>query len=253
MITFSLQSGSSGNAIYVEAGEARLLFDAGISGRQAAGRLSVHRREIRDVDAVLISHDHNDHVRCAGVYHRRFKLPLHMTRRTHHAVRRHLGKVREVNYFQAGVPWVYRDVIVHSIRTPHDAVEGVAFVVEHGGKRLGILTDLGHVFPALRELMPTLDALYIESNYDPRMLASGPYPVRLQERIRGLGGHLSNDDAAVLLRESVGPRLQWVALAHLSEENNEPELARSTHRRIVGKSLPLAIAPRTGMSEIWEI
>jgi phosphoribosyl 1,2-cyclic phosphodiesterase len=253
MRTFSLQSGSNGNAIYVEAGEARLLFDAGISGRCASGRMHVHGRDIRSVDAVIISHDHNDHVRSAGVYHRMYKLPLHMTRLTHHAIRCELGLLREVSYFQSGTSLRFRDVVVHTITTPHDAADGVAFVVEHAGKRLGILTDLGHVFPALGDILPTLDALYLESNYDPEMLANGPYPPILQERIRGAGGHLSNAEAAELVRRSAGPRVQWVALAHLSEENNHPDLAIETHIRTVGRHLPLTVASRYDVSPVWEV
>jgi len=144
-------------------------------------------------------------------------------------------------------------VTIRTLTTPHDAAEGVAFVVEHAGKRLGILTDLGHVFSDLWDILPTLDALYLESNYDPEMLARGPYPPVLQQRIRGAGGHLSNDEAAQLLSRAAGRRLQWVALAHLSGENNHPDLAADTHRRIVGSALPIAVTSRDDVSPLWQI
>ena len=196
MITFSLQSGSNGNSIYVEADGVRLLFDAGISGKQARGRMAVHGRDIRAVDALLISHDHNDHTRCAGVYQRLFGLPIYATEPTFHAVNGQFGQVRDVRHFVAGQRLRFGDVTVHTFPTPHDATDGVAFVVEHAGKRLGIMTDLGHPFEALRDMLADVDAAYLESNFDPVMLEEGPYPPHLKQRIRGAGGHLSNEEAA---------------------------------------------------------
>ncbi len=249
MLTFSVQSGSNGNCIYVEAGDTRLLFDAGVAGRHAEGRMRVHDRDIRQVDALIISHDHNDHVRCCGVLHRKFKLPVWMTSPTHAAVRCDLGPMQPVNYFASGETLRFKDVLVHTLPTPHDAADGVAFVVEHAGKRLGILTDLGHPFDALCALMPTLDAMYLESNYDPHMLENGPYPYYLKNRIAGRQGHLSNQESAEVLRRANG-RLQWAVLSHLSAENNTPQLAMETHRRTVGATLPLQVASREFCSDL---
>ncbi len=252
MICISLQSGSNGNAIYVEADGVRLLFDAGISGAQAEGRLRVHQRDIRQVDALLISHDHSDHIRCAGIYQRKYHLPIHLTRRTQEATYCALGPIRDVRYFHSGGVLRFGDVAVHTIPTAHDAADGVAFIVEHGGKRLGIFTDLGHPFRGLRDLLGTLDAVFLESNYDPEMLETGSYPWPLKQRIRGPHGHLSNLEAADLLR-GCGRRLQWAALAHLSEENNDPRLALETHRQRVGRELPLLVASRYEVGEILTV
>ncbi len=252
MICISLQSGSNGNAIYVEADGVRLLFDAGISGTQAEGRLRVHQREIRQVDALIISHDHSDHIRCAGIYQRKYHLPIHLTRRTQEATYCSLGPIRDVRYFHSGGVLRFNDVAVHTIPTAHDAADGVAFVVEHGGKRLGIFTDLGHPFRGLGDLLATLDAVFLESNYDPEMLETGSYPWPLKQRIRGPHGHLSNLEAADLLR-GCGRRLQWAALAHLSEENNDPRLALETHRQRVGRELPLLVASRYEVGEMLTV
>ncbi len=252
MRTFSLQSGSNGNAIYVEAGDVRLLFDAGISGKLAEGRMRVHGRDIRDVTAVIISHDHVDHIRCAGVFHRRFKLPVYMTGRTHAAIRCNLGTFSDLRHFQAGDRLEFGSVTVHTIPTPHDAADGVAFVVEHERRRLGVMTDLGHPFDALCRALPELDAVYLESNYDAEMLASGPYPAYLQARIRGNGGHLSNDECAALVRRCC-QRWKWAALAHLSHDNNRPDLALDTHRRQVGATLPLHVASRYDVGDMLEV
>ncbi len=252
MITFSLQSGSNGNSIYVEAGDTRLLFDAGISGKQAEGCMRRHGRAIRDVQALIISHDHSDHIHCAGVFHRKFGLPIHMTRTTHQATYCNLGPLSDVRYFQAGEPLRFNRVTVHTLPTPHDAADGVAFIVEHEGKRLGVFTDLGHPFPELARWLGDLDACYLESNYDPDMLAKGPYPYALQQRIRGDGGHLSNQESADLIR-TAGPRLRWAVLAHLSEHNNHPQLALDTHHQCLGRDYPLHVASRYEVSDLFTV
>lgn len=254
MKIISLQSGSNGNCIYVETGGMRLLFDAGISGLQAHRRLEAHGVDIRRIDGVFISHDHSDHTRCAGVYHRKFGLPIYATQLTFQAASRYqnLGKFREVNYFQAGMPLDMGKLVIETIPTPHDAADGVGFVINSGGKRLGILTDLGHVFEGLADLIATLDAVLIESNYDPHMLATGPYPQQLKKRISGPGGHLSNAQAADLLA-GCGGHLQWACLGHLSEENNTPDLAIATHRQIVPPELQLHVASRYGASDMMRL
>jgi len=243
LITFSLQSGSNGNCIYVEAGPVRLLFDAGISGKHAERRLEETGRDIRDCQGLFISHEHSDHIRCAGIYQRKFGIPLYVTRQTLGAARG-LGKLRDVRHFQSGGSVEIGPVRVHSLRTPHDAADGVAFVVEHEGRRLGILTDLGHPFPRLSSILPELNGAYLESNYDPHMLETGRYPRALKARIRGGRGHLSNIQSALLGKNSMRSKLGWIAISHLSEENNHPELALATHREHVGRHFPIYLASR---------
>lgn len=250
MIAISLQSGSNGNCIYVEAGSLRLLFDAGICGVDAERRLACHGRDIRDVDAVVISHDHADHVRYAGVYQRKYKLPLYMTPRTLDiSEQRHkLGRLDNVHFFLSGGTLAFGEVSVRTIPTPHDSVDGSAFVIECGPKRLGILTDLGHSFEGLSSVISSLDAVFIESNYDQAMLARGPYPEFLKRRIQGPGGHISNNEAARLLTS--GKRLKWACLAHLSEHNNHPQVALQTHRNLLNNSLVLHVAGRHKATDI---
>ncbi len=253
MLTFSLQSGSNGNAIYVEAGDVRLLFDAGISGKQADMRMAARGRDIRDCNAVIISHNHSDHVRCAGIYQRKFGLPVYLTRQTYSASQSYLGKMMDVRHFAPGDQLTFGDTVVHTLPTPHDGLDPVCFVVEHDSRKLGIFTDLGHPFPALISAIAEIDAVYLESNYDHDMLRTGPYPEHLKRRISGKGGHISNLEAAELVDRHGNRKLQWLALAHLSEENNEPELALETHHRFVGASLPLHLASRYEVGEILEV
>jgi len=250
ILAIALQSGSNGNCIYVEAGGVKLLFDAGINGKQAETRLAAHGLDIREIDALIISHDHGDHVRHAGVYQRKFGLPLYLTRKTHDAaVRRHpLGELSDVRFFSSDGIFQFDGVTVEAISTPHDASDGVAFVISSGRKRLGIMTDLGHVFDGLPETFESLDAVFLESNYDPEMLERGVYPAFLKKRIKGPRGHLSNIEAAELLKATSGSRLKWACLSHLSEQNNSALLALKTHREILDHNLALHVADRYASS-----
>jgi phosphoribosyl 1,2-cyclic phosphodiesterase len=253
MIAVPLQSGSSGNCIYVETNGVRLLFDAGICGSDAERRLASIGRNIRDVQALIISHDHSDHIRSAGVYQRKFGIPLYITPRTLDvAQRRHdLGRLSDVRLFLAGGVIHVEGVTVETVPTPHDGADGSVFVVSSLGKRLGIMTDLGYVFDGLAPIVETLDAVFLESNHDEVMLDSGPYPASLKRRIRGEGGHISNVESAGLLR--AGQRLRWACLSHLSEKNNDPRLALRTHRSMNGPDLPLYVAQRNRCGGVLKV
>jgi len=174
---------------------------------------------------------------------------VYCTAGTHRVIRGQLGEVRNLQLFKAGGEIRFGPVLVRSVPTPHDAADGVAFVVEYENKRLGVFTDLGHPFDRLRESLAACNAAYLESNYDPEMLETGPYPALLKARIRGDGGHISNDEAAGLLRDR-SCRPNWIALAHLSQENNRPDVALRTHRSILGDDYPLHVAGRDGPTDL---
>jgi len=254
MEVISLQSGSNGNCFFVQSGEVSLLFDAGISGNVAENRLREKGRNIRSVRGLLISHDHRDHTQSIGIFQRKFGFPVYLTEPTLQAVHRwcKLGRLPDVRHFKAGESIQFEHVTVHTIPTPHDGVDGVAFVVEDGQRRLGILTDLGHAFSGLREVLESLDAVIIESNYDEEMLEHGPYPPHLKRRIKGPGGHLSNLEAAQLIQPAAN-RLQWACLCHLSQENNHPRVALQTHREILGSDLPLYISGRYEATDVLRL
>jgi len=255
MQVISLQSGSNGNCIYVEARGIRLLFDAGISGAQARQRMGLHGRDIQAIDALVISHDHRDHTQCLGVYQRQFGLPVWITERTLAAARKKtkLGALTDVRHFRSGSVLEFGGVSVETIPTPHDGADGVAFVVDDGTHRVGILTDLGHVFQGLASLIGSLDGLLIESNFDSDMLSRGAYPDSLKRRIRGPGGHLSNREAAEVVACGATSRLKWLCLAHLSAENNRHELALDMHRAVLGSALPMHIAGRYTATDVLEL
>ncbi|MDH3718918.1 MAG: MBL fold metallo-hydrolase [Planctomycetota bacterium] len=254
MKVISLQSGSNGNSIYVEAGGVRLLFDAGISGSVARQRLADQAVDICSVDALFISHEHTDHVKCMGVFQRKFGLPIHITKQTLTAarVRYDLGDIDDIQLFNAGTTVRIGKLAVETIPTAHDAVDGVVFVIDDGRRRLGILTDLGHVFGGLDDVVSSLHAVILESNYDPAMLDGGPYPEFLKQRIRGPAGHLSNVEAAELLACS-GRKLKWACLAHLSEKNNQPKVAKQTHRELLRERIPIRVANRYEATDVLEV
>ena len=255
MQVISLNSGSNGNCTYGQAGKMQLLVDAGISGSKAEGRLAGHGHAIREMDALLITHDHRDHAGCMGIFNRKFGLPVHVTEKTLDTARSHyrVGPIHDVRHYRTGETIQLDGVVVETFPTPHDCADGVVFVLDDGEHRLGILTDLGHLFDGLAEIVASLDAVILESNYDPAMLTRSFYPEWLKQRIRGPQGHISNHESAQLLHDAASSRLQWACLAHLSEHNNSPQQALETHQQILENRFPLYVAPRhetTGMLEI---
>ncbi|MBI5532330.1 MAG: MBL fold metallo-hydrolase [Deltaproteobacteria bacterium] len=249
-VAISLQSGSSGNCIFVEANGVRLLVDAGISGKQAELRLAHHGIDIRSVHGVLITHEHADHVSCAHVYQKKFHLPLYATGKTWAAMQRYRSASAhgEVRLFSAGETLKIGALRVETLSTPHDAVDGVAYVIDAGSRRLGVLTDLGHVFTELGPAVASLDGVFLESNYDPDMLETGDYPMALKRRIRGPAGHLSNLESANVLKAH-GKRLLWACLAHLSQNNNTPRIALHTHREHGKHPFPVHAARRDSVTD----
>ncbi len=254
MEVITLQSGSSGNCIFVRSGETRLLFDAGISGSVAESRLAEYGHDIRNCNALLLSHEHSDHIRGVGVIHRKFGLPVYANLRTWNATLAipSTGCIGSPNYFVSGEPFQIGSLRIGTLRTPHDAIDGVCFVIEDvaSGQRFGLFTDLGHVFNGLHKVIGTLDAVLIESNYDDDMLRFGPYPQHLKDRITGKRGHISNKEAAELLDACDASQLQWACLGHLSANNNSPDVALATHRDRYGDRFPLYCADRNGALQL---
>lgn len=230
-----LQSGSRGNSVYVESNGVAVLIDAGISARQVQVRLAKYGKSLEAIRAVVISHRHRDHIGHVGVYQRRLRLPVFMTEDGRGAV----PDLDETmcHFFSPDEQLWFEHVRVEPVLTPHDAPSSLAFVVSDEKHRLAVLTDLGHPFPQLSSVLASVDAAILESNYDPVMLAEGDYPEWLQERICGPGGHLSNREAALLVKKH-GKHLRWICLAHLSQHNNTPEVAYQTYRKVVGNGEP---------------
>lgn len=219
-----LASGSKGNAIYVESGESRLLIDAGLSARELTARLASIDVDAADLDGVLVTHEHGDHCRGLGPMARRYNLPVFVHPQTHAALPS-VGKLSDLRMFEGGDALAFRDIEVTTFPVTHDAAAPVGFLIATGEGNVGIATDLGIATRLVAQQLKECRVLVLESNHDEGMLQEGPYPWHLKQRIRSRHGHLSNEDSAELLRESLWDGLEAVFLAHLSETNNRPDLA----------------------------
>ena len=261
----SIASGSSGNCIYIGSDRHHVLVDAGIGRKRVEEGLAALDLSPADLDGILITHEHSDHISGLGVLSRRYEIPIYGTAAT-------LERIRETKSLgafpgdlfhpvEAGSAFSLGDLEIQSFPVEHDAADPVAYRVDCGEASMAVVTDLGEYQPEILEHLRDLDALLLEANHDLRMLQAGPYPYYLKQRVMGKQGHLSNDAAGQLLAEIWQPRLEHVLLGHLSKENNYAELAYETVRMELlmgdcgcGKhDVCLAVAPRTARSETIEV
>ncbi len=229
-----LGSGSSGNALLVASNSAKLLIDSGLSYKQLAHRAALIGESLDGLQAVFITHEHRDHVNGVGTLARRLQVPVYITARTLESLPPSVGALPEVRVFEAGDTLGIGDVQVSSFSVTHDAVDPVSYVIEAGGVKLGVASDLGHAPALVKMRLAGAHALVLESNYCPRMLRDGPYPPVLQQRIRSKQGHLSNADMNSLLSSLLHEALRLVVLVHISEKNNHPDLAQQLARQVLG-------------------
>lgn len=221
----SLGSGSRGNSTMVEWPEGSLLIDCGFSVKEAELRLARLGKTAHDLTAILVTHEHSDHIKGVAALARRYNLPIYMTPGTYRS--RDLGELPSVNLIHAYAPFQLHGLQVNPIAVPHDAREPSQFVFEYVGLRLGILTDLGSITPHVEASYQSCDAIVLEANHDPAMLASGSYPPSLKQRVGGQWGHLSNQQAAGFLQRLDTKRLQHLVVAHISQQNNSVDVAKA--------------------------
>jgi phosphoribosyl 1,2-cyclic phosphodiesterase len=223
-----LASGSKGNAIYVSDGETAILVDAGLSGIEIAKRMQSAGLSMESLKAILVSHEHSDHVRGVGVLARRHRLPVYITPDTAAAAASQMGRIDDLKHFETGRDFCIDGLAIHPFATSHDAYDPSGFTIAQNGLKIGIATDLGIATGMVKEHLKTCSLLVLEANHDPTMLIEGPYPWPLKQRIKSRNGHLSNQDSRDLLAEIKHDGLCHVILAHLSETNNTPEKALHT-------------------------
>lgn len=226
----SLGSGSKGNALLVEVGRTRVLLDCGFGPRNLAQRCARLGVDAGSIDAIIVTHEHSDHIAGAFPCARRYAAALYMTQGTLAGASRAKTDLRtadiDLNLIDSHGAFAIGDLEVQPFPVPHDAREPVQFVFSDGRYRLGVLTDLGRVTPHVVERLNGCDALVLECNHDADMLANGPYPPALKARVAGSFGHLDNAAAAALLAQLDQGLLQHVLAAHVSEHNNTPALAQ---------------------------
>jgi phosphoribosyl 1,2-cyclic phosphodiesterase len=304
MVRFTvLASGSKGNSTVVSGGNTRILVDCGLSCRELFRRMKLAGEEPETLDAIIVTHEHSDHVNGISVTARKLGIPVYFTEGTHRAWMRWLTPRRQmtyaqwleqcrkqtaerqaeaepavaecdadeadlipeaavdaeepqlgaatpakdstwlpaVEYFKAGEPFEIGDISVSPFTIPHDAADPVGFVFQAEGVRMGFATDLGYVSPNVRAQLKRVDLLLLESNHDLEMLRDGPYPWSVKQRVLSRVGHLSNEAAAGFLEDGYDGQAAYVILAHLSESNNLPELARvAAERALSGRASLLA-------------
>jgi phosphoribosyl 1,2-cyclic phosphodiesterase len=220
-----LGSGSKGNCTLVQSGKTALLIDAGFAGIDIKGRLESVGVAFESITAILVTHEHHDHIKGVGVVSRRGNLPVYANPATHRAAEKRTGRLFKRHDFGTGEQFTLGDFLVRPFAVSHDTADPVGYVLSDGIHSMGYCTDTGKLTTVIEHHLRRCDILVLESNHDPKMLRDGPYPVYLQQRVRSNRGHLANEDAAKFLRKIAGGRLRHVVLAHLSEINNLPELA----------------------------
>ena len=222
-----LASGSRGNSVWVESDGAAVIVDNGLSGKAFKQRVALAGLDIRRLKAIIVSHEHRDHILGVGVLARMMKLPVYLNEATYKQAESGLGRIHVVP-FVTGVDLRIGHLAIHPFSISHDAADTAAFTFQSGSAKLGLATDLGTATALVKRRLAGCDALILEANHDPDMLRNGPYPWEIKRRVRGRQGHLSNQDAAELLAGLVHSGLRHVVLAHLSQTNNLPDLALET-------------------------
>lgn len=220
----SLGSGSSGNATLVSFGETHILLDCGFSVREAQKRIEKLHVKLADVSAVLVTHEHGDHIKGVPALARKFGVPVYMTPGTYHS--KDLGAIPNLRLIHNYQAFSVGDIVVQPVAVPHDAREPAQFIFRAAGRRLGVLTDLGSVTSHVLDAYDGCDALLVEANHDRTMLAYGPYPPQLKARVSGPWGHLSNEQTVALLEQVDTSNLQHLVVGHISLKNNSLELAQ---------------------------
>lgn len=228
-----LGSGSRGNATFISAGNTSILIDAGLSGLEVRRRLAAIGEDFSKLTAILVTHEHRDHISGVPVLSRKGRLPVFANAATYKSAGSNLNGIFAFREFDTGVSFCFQELEIHPFSISHDTADPVGFVVSDGRVSCGYCTDIGMVSSLVRHRLAGCQGLVLESNHDLEILKNGPYPPFLKQRVRGKQGHLANDDAALLVRELVRHGLRQVVLAHLSEINNRPEIALATVNRLL--------------------
>ena len=259
----SLASGSSGNCYYLGTDTYGILIDAGIGPRTIKKILKEHGIGIESIRAILVTHDHADHIKAVGSLGEKCGIPVYATPETHKGINKSYCMTEKlstcVRHLFKETPLTLEDFKITAFEVPHDGTDNVGYGIELDGKVFSFLTDMGYITPTAAQYICKANYLIIEANYDEEMLKMGPYPQYLKERIVSNNGHMCNRDTANFLAENIHEGLRYIWLCHLSKDNNHPELAYKTVELIlrskgilVGKDVQLVTLKRNTPSELYE-
>jgi len=244
-----LASGSKGNCLYVGSAHTRVLIDVGLSASVVCSKLAEIKVDPATIQAILITHEHTDHIKGLSVFAKQFNIPVLVNAETAKGIYQAFGEKLRFKIFTTGENFQFGDFLVHPFSVPHDTLDPVGFIFHMGKIKLGICADIGHVTSLVRKHLEKCDYLYIEANHQPSMVHASKRPQMLKTRILGKQGHLSNQDCGTLLHQIAHPDLKHVYLAHLSGECNTPEVALQVVREILqDKQLRLSIAHQDKVS-----
>lgn len=261
----SIASGSSGNCIFAASDSTSLMIDTGISGKRIEQGLNLIGHSAKEVDGILVTHEHSDHISGLGVISRRYGIPIYATRGTKEAVLdcKSVGEIPTDLFveIEPDQDFAIGDITISPVAISHDAAQPTAYILRQQGKSMAVMTDLGTYNDYIIEKLQRLDVLLLEANHDVHMLEVGTYPYYLKQRILGDRGHLSNELSGRLLSEILHDNFKTVILGHLSKENNYDHLAYETVRLEVDMAdnqyraadFPIQVAKRDMVSQIIEI
>lgn len=247
----ALASGSNGNCYYIGNKEDAILVDAGINCKQILFRMKQKGLNPSKLRGIFITHEHNDHVCGARVLGKKLDIPVYMTKGTYQSLYV-TNQPLAVRYILPGQPVMLIPFIIHPILKNHDAKEPTSFRIDYQGINIGVFTDIGSPCSNVTSHLKECHALFLETNYDEKMLWEGSYPYHLKQRVASDVGHLSNLQAANLLSEHAGPSLKWVLLSHLSGENNTPQIAYDAMKHLEDR-FNLVVTSRREPTEVITI
>lgn len=247
----ALASGSNGNCYYIGNEKDAILIDAGISCKQVLLRMAERGLMHEKIKAVFISHEHSDHLRGARVLAKKLNIPVFLTAKTYYAAYKNMQPAYP-RFFEAGTETEVGEFTIFSFLKNHDASDPCSFRIEYQGKNIGVFTDIGEPCENVVSHLGMCDAVFLESNYDEKMLVNGSYPYFLKQRVASSNGHLSNIQAFQLLEKNGGDHLKCVFLSHLSADNNTPELALETHQSLASK-FEVRLTSRSGPAEVFAL
>lgn len=247
-----LASGSKGNSIYLGTENTKILIDAGLSGKQTKEKLSEIGVDLKDIEAILITHEHTDHIQGLRVLAYKLGIPVFANHETAKAICDTFHDCPKFKIFSTGETFQFKDLEIHPFTVQHDTMDPVAFTIKTRDLKLGFCTDLGFVTSLVRNQLKNCDYLYLEANHEPDMVHASARPMVYKQRVLGRSGHLSNEECGNLLAHIAHPGLKHVHLAHLSEECNSPDKAISTIKEILTKNgidLEMCVAPQNKISK----
>lgn len=257
----SLYSGSTGNSLFVQGNETKILVDSGVSAKKVESALDSINIDIKEINAILVTHEHIDHIRSIGTIAKKYNIPIYANLGTWNGIENEktVIKIENKNYFKIGEELNIGELKIKPFSTSHDAMDSCGFSIEHDNKKISIATDLGEVTKEVMSNLKNSKFILLESNYEPEVLKCCSYPYILKKRIAGERGHLSNNVAGETISKLVEYGLQNVMLGHLSKDSNFPELAYKsvtnelTKNGINIKNLELSIADRLNPSRVVNI